>query len=156
VTRYSTLFTQPAAPAQPRLAVLLLPLARAVPAVAGRLRFGLLAAMVAAVIPHHRPTPTVPVGPASICNLLRLGEVRRVTRSDAFPELLSALKRMHNFNIASMRVRSHGDSKILNDIWSVAHGTFDQSLEIVGIRLLDGYLPKRGRVILGSPLYLAS
>jgi hypothetical protein len=93
-------------------------------------------------------------------NLLRLGGVRGVVKSDDFPERLSALKRMHNFSAVSKRVRSHGESEVLNQIADVASGDFDQRLEIVGIRLLDGYYYKKGyrrprRVILGSPLYLA-
>ena len=97
----------------------------------------------------------------SLRNLFMMGDVKKVIRSDSFAERLAALKRLHNCSMLSKRIRSDGESEILNAISGVAHGECDQAVEIVGIRLLDGYYKKAGsdrarRVILGSPLYLAS
>lgn len=74
---------------------------------------------------------------------------------------MRALKKFHNFKVATKRATSDPEGEILDGILSVVGGDTTGWVEVVGLRLLDGYFKREGyrsegRVILGSPLYLAS
>jgi hypothetical protein len=96
--------------------------------------------------------------------LRNLGEYRALRKSFG-PELIDkkidAIRKMSNFRTISKRATTDAESRVLNAIMSVAHmDATTSSVEIVGIRLLDGYYRRKGydterRVVLGSPLYIA-
>jgi hypothetical protein len=96
----------------------------------------------------------------SFMNLMNFGSRRRFVHSHNFAARLTAFRRLQNFNALLKRANSDGESRILDAISSVAGQDCDQAVEIVGMRLLDGYYRRdrsrsEKRVILASPLYLS-
>lgn len=97
----------------------------------------------------------------SLRNLLSRSQAKRLLRGETFDRKLRALKKFHNFKVATKRATSDPEGEILDGILSVVGGDTTGWVEVVGLRLLDGYFKREGyrsegRVILGSPLYLAS
>ena len=121
-------------------------LRRAMSGLFGRFREGLL----------EPPPPSIS---QTLANLFGIGAAKRAARSQFFESKLEVAKKLHNFEVVSRRVKSASESRVLEDILQLSSPSEDVSLEIVGIRLLDAYRPRGrsedGRVILGSPLYLA-
>jgi hypothetical protein len=103
--------------------------------------------------------PTWSLG-QSLRNIVRYRAIRRSIGAELVADKVHALCRMYNFREVSQRATTDPESEVLNSIMNVSVGAPENSLEIVGIRLLDGYYHREGydserRVILGSPLYIA-
>jgi hypothetical protein len=92
-------------------------------------------------------------------NLIQYRPLAKRFGAKLINEKVDALRKIWNFQKISKRATTDPESKVLNSIMSIAHGTAETSIEVVGIRLLDGYYRRQGysserRVILGSPLYM--